>query len=172
MRRLAMIVLVMALMAGAQGPIAAKGPESLNHKALKNAEYPLAFGPGGVVRLTNGKYEDQARKTKVELRKLEDGDLNNNGVSDAVLLFSSTTGGAEVFLDLVAVMNREGKAQSLPAVRLGDRVKVQSIGIRAGFVVVELLTHSPEDAPCCPTQPDVKSFEVRGDRLVDVMTPR
>ncbi len=173
MGRVAGIAMVLLLAGWACAPGMAKsGPEPLNHKALKNAAFALPHAPGGTVTLTKGKWEDRAAGVVVELRKLIDGDLDGDGWPDAVVLFVTRGPGEAVFYELVAVLNRKGSAVPLKPLELTDCAKVNTFFVRAGMVVVDMVAPDPDAPSSFPNLPLVKTFELRGDHLEDVMTPR
>jgi len=144
----------------------------LTFEALKNTEYPSDLTPAKKVRLANGKYEEAiqpgaASKIAVSLSQLYAmGDLNGDGVDDAAVVLVSNTGGSGVFYQLVAVLNEGGTPKPIAATMLGDRVKLESLTIKSGEIVVEMLTQGPKDPLCCPSLKSTRSFRLQGDRLV------
>jgi len=96
------------------------------------------------------------------------GDLDGDGVDDAVVVLVSSGGGSGVFYSLVAVMQRNGRLET-PAVRsLGDRIKINEINIRNDIVTVDMITQGPNDPLCCPTERQVLKLAVRGNKFVPV----
>jgi hypothetical protein len=51
---------------------------------------------------------------------------------------------------------------------LGDRVKVNSVRIEENLIVVDMVTHGPNDPMCCPTQQVVQRYALEGNELVPV----
>ncbi len=173
MRRLAGIAMVLLLACWTCAPgLAKSGPEHLNHKALKNAAYALQHAPGATVKLTDGKYEDRASGVAVEMRKLIDGDLDSDGWPDAVALLVTRGPGEAVFYELVAVLNRKGSPVPIKTLELRDCAKVNALVVRAGMVIVDMVAPDPDAPSSFPSLPLVKTFELRGDHLEDVMSPR
>lgn len=52
-----------------------------------------------------------------------------------------------------------------PAKTLRERVNIESVQILNGQIQVDLISHSPNDAACCPTQPLRQVYVLAGDRL-------
>jgi hypothetical protein len=49
---------------------------------------------------------------------------------------------------------------------LGDRVKINSVSIANGKIVVDMVTAGPGDGPCCPTLHVVQTYQLQGAQLV------
>jgi hypothetical protein len=49
---------------------------------------------------------------------------------------------------------------------LGDRAQINSLSIRDGEIVVDMITQGPNDPMCCPTLRVVETYELRGNELV------
>jgi len=117
------------------------------------------FAPGGASAQRAGLVDDF----------LLSGDLDGDGVEEAVVLLWSSSGGSGTF-DYVAVLGRDasGAAINLATAPLGDRVQVRTAAIedrRAEFGVVQA---GPEDAACCPGQKLQRSFVLGGEILKEL----
>jgi hypothetical protein len=64
-----------------------------------------------------------------------------------------------------------GKRKNVATQLLGDRIQIKSIRIERNLIVLDLITHKPEDALCCPTQRTTKSFELKDSELIPVESP-
>jgi hypothetical protein len=79
------------------------------------------------------------------------GDLDGDGIQDAVVILHSQTGGtAHYHNELAAVLNQNGEPRNVATVSLGDRVVVNSILINNGEITVNMLadpmlTGSPQE---------------------------
>ena len=51
---------------------------------------------------------------------------------------------------------------------LGDRVRIESLAIQDGRIIVGLIGHGPGDGACCPTQEQTLAFQLTGDTLEGV----
>jgi uncharacterized lipoprotein YbaY len=140
----------------------------LSASALANAEYPLAGVPGDKVLLTDGKFEDAANNISVELRGPQaTGDLNGDGATDAAVTLVASTGGSGVFSVLSAVLNVDGQAKPVDSAFLGDRIRVQRIGIADGVITVRYLDRRfDQPMSARPTIPVVQRYTLKDDQLV------
>ena len=131
--------------------------QELSLAQLRNAEYVSQWTRSGKAPLVNGQYREPAAPgaaTEVIVRATDlyaMGDLDGDGSNDAVIVLESDPGGSGVFFDLVPVLNRQGSAEVLAPVPLGDRVAIHSVSLSERQVHVRLLKHGPDDPQCCPT---------------------
>jgi hypothetical protein len=88
------------------------------------------------------------------------GDLNGDGTKDAAVLLAVNTGGSGVFKYLALVIPEKGKPVNLSTISLGDRVTIKTLSIRNGKIKVKMLTHSPTDPLCCPTQEIIQGYQL------------
>ena len=49
---------------------------------------------------------------------------------------------------------------------VGDRVQIKGLSVAGNEIVVEMVTHGPDDAMCCPTQDTVQTYALEGQELV------
>jgi hypothetical protein len=142
--------------------------------ALGSAVYPIEGVSSGHAQLLDGRFEapaapGSAARTTVQLGVSRAfGDMNGDGSEDAAVTLVVDFGGSGTFTYLAAVINQAGTAKALPAVLLGDRVVVNSLAIRDGSVVVEMLTRrSNEPMTDKPTVAVTRIFRLHGDTLVE-----
>lgn len=153
-------------------PTATAKPAGLTFDALKNAEYKASFLNNKTIRLADGKYQEKAQagaatETVVALYpKYALGDLNGDGVEDAVVVLASSGGGSGSFYELAVVLNQGGTPRHVASESLGDRIKLEDISIKAGTIAVEMVTHGPQDPLCCPTLKTTRNFKLQGDKLI------
>jgi heat shock protein HslJ len=143
--------------------------------ALPNAEYPIEVSSTGKAQLKNGVFEepsapDSATKNRVELNKdIVLGDLNGDGLDDAVVTLVADPGGSGTFTYLAFVINENGVAKPTTSILLGDRIIVKSITNQSGEVVVTILTRKPDEPMTSkPTQEVKRTFKLQGDQLEEV----
>jgi len=144
---------------------AAKG---LNEAVLMNGQYQLP--DVGAVQLENGRYEKKygsgaTQVNRVTLGLSAIGDLNGNGVRDAVVLLAFNSGGSGTFIYLAPVLAQDDTARQGTPQLLGDRVKVNNLAIQDGKVVVELVSAGPNDPLCCPSQRSTLTYQLEGPAL-------
>ena len=107
----------------------------LTAEELKNAEYQGIYQEP--IQLTDGTYEGEpfveggaSRPTVTFIEPnagpMAWGDLNGDGVDDAVVLLVENSGGSGSFVYMAAVLNQGGKPENVDTVLLGDRAQVQS----------------------------------------------
>lgn len=144
----------------------------LTIESLRNAEYQSEFAINGRVRLSNGIYRGKivpgsASELIVMLgEQIAFGDLNGDGLEDAVVVLITDPGGSGVFRHLGVVINEKGSPQHVASQRLGDRVKVKSLSVKSGEIIVQMMTHGPRDPMCCPTLQVTRNYILREDKLV------
>ncbi|MBI2441174.1 MAG: hypothetical protein HYV35_07380 [Lentisphaerae bacterium] len=97
------------------------------------------------------------------------GDLNNDGLEDAVVILRENTGGTGVFLSLAIVMNEKGKIRNTATVPMGDRQEITSLTIGAGMIRVAGFTHRPTEGYMQPTLPAVWLYIPNG-RTVELIS--
>ena len=145
---------------------------ALTLDALKNAEYNSDLPAAKKAKLTNGVYEEvlvPGSASKLNIHLIDQyaiGDLNGDGAADAAVILAANAGGSGVFTTLAAVVNDNGKPRHAASADLGDRTQVKSVSIVSGIINLELVTHSPSDPMCCPTQNETQKFKLQGDQLV------
>jgi hypothetical protein len=123
---------------------------------LKNSEYLIPSAYGTPVQLEEGVYEDRSDpNATLFVRLLEEniayGDVDGDGLEDAVIPFATNTGGSGVFMDIIVVSGESGTVGQLASAFLGDRVVLNSITAAPGIVTVNMIVSGPNDPSCCPT---------------------
>jgi heat shock protein HslJ len=89
-------------------------------------------------------------------------DLDGSIGSEAVAMLSSNAGGSGEFVYLALFGMRDGSFANLATVPVGDRVKLQSLWLERGKVVMDVIEAGPNDPACCPTQVTRKTFGMDG----------
>lgn len=93
-----------------------------------------------------------------------DGVLGN----EAIAMLSSNSGGSGEFVHLAVFGVRDGAFANLATVPVGDRVKLQSLWLERGKVIMDVIEAGPDDAACCPTQVARKTFGFDGGTFKQV----
>jgi len=125
---------------------------------MKSATYAgVGEGPGPVT-LQNGRWSgppsvaDGASRPIVELagdfRVV--GDLNADGIDEAVAVLTYNSGGSGTLSYLAVVSRRDGAIRNLATTALGDRVQLRSVRIQGGKLLASGLRAGSGDALCCP----------------------
>ncbi len=89
------------------------------------------------------------------------------GISGSVraVLLAESPGGSGTFLHLALFGRREGGASNLGTALVGDRVRLRSLAIAEGAVLLDVVEAGPADPMCCPTQLARRVFRYRDGAL-------
>jgi hypothetical protein len=175
--KLCMFALLLLSLASlvACGPKTPEPPPPLTVEMLKNAEYHSEWPAEGVAKLTDGEYEEEivpGAASKLIIAVYPDmhafGDLNGDGVDDAAVVLATSAGGSGTFISLEAVINDKGTPKHVASAELGDRVKLKSVAIDSAEIIVDMVTHGPDDPLCCPTVEATQKYKLEGDTLVQI----
>jgi len=143
---------------------------------LKNTTYHAVLDEP--VTLSDGVYEGSPHTnmsaSRPTVRLLESpivsGDVTGNGLDEAVVMLATNTGASGVFFHLAVVRNQGGAPQHIGMIPLGDRVKVNSLEVVDGTIVVNLVEHGPGDPMCCPTLAVHREWKLQGGELTELDT--
>ena len=80
------------------------------------------------------------------------GDLDGDGLDEAVTLLWESSGGSGNRLYLTVMGRRNGDIENLGTTLIGDRVQIRSGAIDDGRVTLDVIRAGSEDAACCPTE--------------------
>lgn len=143
---------------------------SLALESLKNMDYRSGFTVSGRAPLNNGEYREagpqgSASETVVGLvEPVAYGQLADGQVAAAVVL-ATNTGGSGTFYELALVVDLNGAPINIASVFLGDRIKLNSLKIENGQVLVDLIKQGPNDVMCCPTLHVLQKYALQGAEL-------
>lgn len=96
-----------------------------------------------------------------------DGDLNEDGSRDTVVLLTEETGGSGLYTYLAVMLNFDGVPLNAATFFLGDRIIIHDLLIEDGQVQVTLTTQGPGDGFCCPTQKEQRRYALVDNQLVE-----
>jgi hypothetical protein len=155
-----------ALPAPVPKPVVASG---VGEDVLKNGQYELP--EAGKVQLSDGKFAQQTGEGATQANQVfyvqsARGDLNGDGVEDAVVILALNTGGSGTFMYLVPVVMVQGTAQQYGADLLGDRTRIETLAIADGQIALSMASFGPKDPMCCPSQKADRIYVVRTGSLV------
>ncbi len=137
---------------------------TLSLEILQNATYRSP--DWGKFQMSNGIYyrtpptsqESPETYTTRLLDTVLYGDINMDGVEDAVVFLYTQNGGTGHFVEMAAVLNLDGGPVNILTKYLGDRVIVESGTIQGGLITLTLRIQGPNDPLCCPNTIDVRTF--------------
>jgi hypothetical protein len=94
------------------------------------------------------------------------GDINADGLEDALVILSTQNGGSGHFVELAAVLDQNGSPYNVATISLGDRVVVESGKVENGTIVLNMRVQGPNDGLCCPSQAVTWNFVLNGSQLI------
>jgi hypothetical protein len=123
---------------------------------------------GQWVQLKNGEYnrQDPNNPLSVNIVAIARGHLAHDPKQAAAVIYGYSTGGTGFFVTLCAVTQDQGKLKNSEIVDLEDRVKINSLSIKSGKIVVDMLTHGPHDPAPFPTVRKIVTYTLVGNKLV------
>ena len=142
----------------------------LTEDVLRNTTYRHEFPKDGQAQLRDGKYEEaiEGSASKIHIAMMDlvaFGDLNGDGIWDAVVVLEANGGGSGTFRSLEAVINEEGAPVHVASALLGDRVLLEELIIADRYIKVQMVTHGQGDGMCCPTLRVVQLYQLTEDGL-------
>ena len=149
------------------GPVAEVGQDdsSLSVEDLINATYSGIYEDA--VTLQDGSFEDQPFTVEYQEDRELYGDLDGDGVEDAVVFLIERGGGTAAFTYIAAQLNQDGQLVDAGAVMVEDRTQILAEIIEDGQVVLEITTRGPGDGDCCPSYKTRRTYTLESGRLVD-----
>lgn len=153
----------------------AKAPTQVSPVAMPDTLGNLSYSglfPDQQITLTDGyaDYDDGGSGhpfVRLINHLIATGDLNSDGIEDAVALLVDHSTGSGDFVYLATVMNALAEPKPLDALMIGDRTPVKSLAIKGDQVILEMIAHGSDDPACCPTWNVRKVFSLEGGHLVE-----
>lgn len=142
-------------------------------EALRNATYSGIYD--APITLADGLVEGEPYAADNPARPVVEyidsaelsGDLDGDGVDDAVVFLLERGGGSGAFTYVAAQLNRAGQPVDAGAVRIEDRIGVKSAAVEDGQVALDIITQGPGDVACCGTHNAHKTYALQDGRLVE-----
>ena len=152
----------------------AESVPALTADQLRNATYSGIYDEP--VTLTDGRYEgepfseDSAERPTVMMVSAPPlfGDLDGDGVDDAVVFLSENSGGTGHFIYVAAQLNQDGQPVDAGAVLIEDRIQIKSAAIENGQIMLEIITDGPGDAACCKSHKADKTYALQDGQLAEI----
>jgi len=95
------------------------------------------------------------------------GDLNGDGVNEAVVLIWQSGGGSGTFSYLAVMGRSDDEVNNLATAEIGDRVKLRSGRIDDASIILDVLQQGEGDGACCPTQLATRTWSIIDGQLVE-----
>ena len=158
------------------GPAAVAGKESGTPSVVELANATYSGIMNEPVTLIGGRWEGEpfveggASRPTVGLidHFVLTGDLDGDGIDEAVTLLWESSGGSGTRLFLAAVASGDNDIANLGTSLIGDPVQVRSGAIEDGQTTLDIIRAGPEDAACCPTQKALVTWALGEDGLLRV----
>ena len=176
----AAIVLAQAAACTGDQPPAGNGGHDIPGDTLGDALYtlpPLSTGEPDTVRLVGGEFLHRYAESAATVRRVSlsgfvaRGELDGNPGEDAAVILIDEPGGSGTFYYLAALVRREEGWESVTAVLLGDRIRIESLSIDSEDteVSVTLLTRAEGVAMAAePTVSQTRHYRAVAGSLVQV----
>lgn len=133
----------------------------LTVEKLKNAEYYfLAKGP---VKLVNGKYEDPSTKRIYTMSEVVAyGDINKDGIKDAVTVLKVTIPNQGDFSYLVALLNEGGNPKNISSEFMGPQIVTKSLKVNSDNSIEAVMDQfQAGDPACCPSLKITRTYKLK-----------
>lgn len=124
----------------------------------------------GKVQLVKGEYREQvapgsATETVVKVTDaIAFGEMD--GKDAAAVILVTDPGGSGSFYDLALLVKNPQGWINQDVAFLGDRIKIHSLAFVNDEIVIDMTSHGPADAMCCPTRRVIQQFILRENRLI------
>ena len=125
-----------------------------------------------IISFKDGKYEqgtDPSQTGYVSISigdQIVFGDLNGDGLADAVVSLAENYGGTGVFVSILVILNNSGQPGRVATASIEDRALVNELKIENGEILVDVTVHGPNDPLCCPSQPSTRIYRLIENNLV------
>jgi len=152
-------------------PSVGTAQSGLTVDVLKNAEYSSEWTGSKKAPLADGQYQEQAAPGSaihvvVMLSDRMAFGSSGTGQNTAAVILVTDPGGSGTFYDLAAVVQQDTKPVHIATAPLGDRIRINSLAMEGDEIVVDMVTQSPDDPFCCPTQQVVRRYGLQENELV------
>ncbi len=146
--------------------------QRLSMLLIENAQYNSPLW--GTFALTNGIYyrtstEPNASPDNYSTKLFGStayGDLNGDGIEDAVVILQTHNGGNGDTKELAALLNQNGQPYNVSTIDIGSVAAVEALQIQAGEILVTERTLGPNDPLCCPSQLTTLRFHLQNGQLI------
>ncbi|MGI9038043.1 MAG: hypothetical protein ACR2GQ_04185 [Gemmatimonadota bacterium] len=145
-------------------------PASVDSAAVAATDFMSQFTESGFASFADAAGSDGVQ-VAVSPTAIAFGNLDGDPAGEAAVVTSTSAGGTGVFVDLAVVDQQGGRPVNTATVFLGDRIRVHSLKIEDGRIVLDATMHTPADPSCCPSLRAVRRFAFEGRDLVEIDRP-
>ena len=146
---------------------------------MKNATYKGLANIGDRVSLVDGKWQGRPSASESPIRPIVQlleplriiGDMNGDGVEEAVVLLNLSTGGTGQLVHIAVVGRRRGRVENLATRMIGDRVQIRDVRIRDQKLFVDLVRAGAQDAMCCPGEVATQAWTLAKNGTLTAVAP-
>lgn len=150
--------------------------QNLTVEQIENATYHCLPGLGKFT-LTSGEYGSVhgrvgvAVLTEANGPMVAFGDLNGDGMDDAVVGIYYSGGGSGTWVFLYAMVNDDGRPKCAAAIQLGDRPHTRALRIRDGEILLDMNLRNQDDSMASASVPVHARYALQGERLIESGIP-
>jgi uncharacterized coiled-coil protein SlyX len=101
-------------------------------------------------------------QSSVRLDKETYGDLDGDGLKEKIVVVGINAGGSGTFVYLLVLK----KGRCIAVKPLGDRTVINSLTVKNREIVLDMLTHGPNDPMATPTKKVVTRYKLMGGNLL------
>ena len=153
---------------------AASDPRAIRKVDFRNFTYGVFDGDGRTTTLVNGKFErtDRDNPLYAQVLDVDHGDLDGDGIEEAVVTVVSNTGGTGNFTDGLVFRMIGGKPVMVATLGTGDRADggIDDVVIVNGVLRVERFGDGSTGA-CCPNLLERTTFKLVASKLIAQSKP-
>ncbi len=150
--------------------------QSIRQIDFRNFNYEACFdAPKGAktIRVKNGKYEGKADDEKVyfEVSSVTYGDLDADGVEEAIVETICSGGGTGRFSDGIVFRYQNGKPVASAHFGMGDRADGGIHEIKFVKGLLKVGRYGGNHGACCPEYIEIHTLKLTGNKLIEVGKP-
>jgi heat shock protein HslJ len=151
-------LLILVFVSGVFLPRSSSADPAPTLKDLKNASYSGIEGLKGPLKFVDGRWKGRPYKKGSASRPVVSfardfrliGDLDGDGIDEAVVLLNYAPGGTGQLLYVAVVTRKKGNVENIATTLIGDRVQIRDIRIEKKQLLIDVVRSGPKDAKCCP----------------------
>lgn len=116
------------------------------------------------LKFTSSEYATKSGNGRI--LKTAVGDLDGDGLADGAVVYYENYGGSGAFVRMAVFICKDGKPVQVGMRSLGDRSDTKNLTIKNKVLVLDIMTHRPNDSAPDPTKRKVVNFKLKQGKLV------